>query len=164
MTLLFEPEDDLNGENWKKPLTKVASEVQKLFTLPKKIEVEVSFLPAEEMQVLNVDTRGINKVTDVLSYPCLNFEEAGVLVYDKTADVNPESGNLMMGSIVLCSDKIAEQAVEYGHSFMRELCYLFTHGLLHLLGFDHEKEEQQKAMREAEEKILEKLNLSIIKE
>lgn len=116
-------------------------------------EVEVNFVTEEEIRELNARTRDTDRVTDVLSYPMLN-EIRPFTRENYPFDVDPENGRVPLGSIVICRDVAARQAEEYGHSRDREETYLFVHGLLHLLGYDHMTEEDKSVMREAEERIL----------
>ncbi len=131
-------------------------EVKEAFGLPE-CEAELSFADEEEIRTLNREYRGVDAVTDVLSFPALEGKE-GKVVFSEF-DRNPETGKLMLGDVVLCRARAAEQAEEYGHSLEREIGYLELHSLLHLVGFDHMTEEDRRAMREAEEKILAKVGL-----
>ena len=116
-------------------------------------EVEISFFSEEEIRELNARTRGIDKITDVLSYPALEeIKEFNKQNYP--FDTDDETGRVFLGSIVICTRRAVAQAHEYGHSLQREMTYLFVHGLLHLLGYDHVEEEDKKLMRKYEELIL----------
>ncbi len=106
-------------------------------------EISVTFVEAEEIRELNRDYRDTDRVTDVLSFP--QFDDLNEL---------PEVGELCLGDVVICKDRAAEQAEEFGHSFEREIIYLFTHSILHLLGYDHMEEEEKKEMREREEEVM----------
>ena len=116
---------------------------------PDRCSVSVSFAMKDEIQKLNKAYRGIDKVTDVLSFP-----QYGSL------DEIPKEGDLLLGDVVICVEVALEQAREYGHSQERELLYLFTHSILHLLGYDHMNEEEKAAMREREEKVMEAIGLT----
>lgn len=116
-------------------------------------EVEVSFVSEEEIRELNARTRGVDKATDVLSYPMLE-KITDFTPKNYPFDTNPISGRVTLGSIVICEAVALRQAAEYGHSPEREKTYLFTHGLLHLLGYDHVEENDCRIMRAAEERIL----------
>ena len=116
-------------------------------------EVDVTLTDEETIRTLNAENRGVDSVTDVLSFPVMD----GVLPFDETAhedDRDPETGLFMLGDIVICHRRAEEQAEEYGHSLERELCYLFVHGLCHLFGFDHETDDQKAEMRAVEEAAL----------
>lgn len=126
--------------------------------LPFDIYVSVIITTKEEIRLLNLEQRNIDKPTDVLSFPYLEFDENYKLKgeIDKK-DLDPEYNAVCLGDMVICHDKIKEQAEEYGHSYERELSYLTVHSMYHLLGYDHETEELKKDMREKEEKILSEL-------
>ena len=128
---------------------------------PRKIEVYLSFVTSEEIKELNKNKRNIDEVTDVLSFPNLeNVFHEKINKKRYPMDVNPETKRIVLGDIIICLDKAKEQATEYGHSFNREVCYLFVHGLLHLLGYDHIDELDKNLMRGEEEYILSKFNLT----
>ena len=116
--------------------------------------VDVTMVSGEEIQTINRDNRKVDKVTDVLSFPMLDMHE-GVYNGDLNSEIEQTSGQIMLGDIIICYDKILEQAEEFGHSKEREMAYLATHSILHLLGFDHVDEGVMKAnMRKAEEEII----------
>ena len=123
--------------------------------------VEVSFVNNREIKKLNKSSRGIDKVTDVLSFQNLSDLNiaSSIRKRDFPYDIDPESGKIILGEIVIADAVMRSQAVEYGHSVERECCYLFLHGLLHLFGFDHVEDEGRAAMREAEEDILSSLKI-----
>ena len=121
---------------------------------------EVVIVDEGEIRRLNSEIRKIDKVTDVLSFPSLEGIR-GVRLSKKNYPTEvDEEGNLFIGSIAVCEKRCREQAEEYNHSYERELNYLITHGLFHLLGYDHETEEDKREMREREERVLTKLNLA----
>lgn len=127
-------------------------------------EVSIIFVDNEEIKRLNSEFRNIDRVTDVLSFPMLDYPE-GRLYKDVYPDFQfddsyLDEGKLVLGDIALCLERTEEQRIEYGHSFNREACYLLTHSILHLLGYDHMEENQKKVMRSREEEILNKFNLS----
>lgn len=121
---------------------------------------EVVIVDEEEILRLNSEMRNIQKVTDVLSFPSLEDIRGEFLSADDYADELDEEDNLFIGSIAVCEKRAKEQAEEYGHSFERELNYLVTHGVFHLLGYDHMTEEDKAEMRTREERVLKKLNLT----
>ncbi len=125
-----------------------------------RLAFEIVFVGEEEIRELNRDTRGMDKVTDVLSYPTLDGIKGKPLSKrDYPYDLD-EEGNLCVGSIAVCIKRAKEQAEEYGHSYKRELHYLIVHGVLHLLGYDHMTDEDKTEMREKEEEILQKLGIT----
>ena len=124
------------------------------------LAIELVFVDGEEIRRLNSETRGIDKVTDVLSYPALDgIKGQALYARDYPFDVD-EEGNLLIGSIAVCCERAKEQAEEYGHSYERELHYLIVHGIMHCLGYDHIEEEDKAEMREREEYILTKLGIT----
>ncbi|MDP4145881.1 MAG: rRNA maturation RNase YbeY [Bacillota bacterium] len=126
-------------------------------------EVSIIFIDNDEIKIINRENRNIDKVTDVLSFPMLEFEKDKVFkdIYLNYSfdDTFLDEGRLVLGDIALSLEKAEEQSVEYGHSFLREACYLTVHSVLHLLGYDHMDEEEKNVMRKREEEILGKFNL-----
>ena len=109
--------------------------------------VSVSFVTKDEIQALNAESRKVDAVTDVLSFPWRNFKGcAGGL----PAGISP----LPLGDIVLCPAKAVEQAEQYGHSLVREIAFLSVHSMLHLLGYDHMTKEDERQMFDRQEAIL----------
>lgn len=122
----------------------------------KREKCQVSIMLVDDMQIreINREYRGIDKATDVLSFPMLDGgEDEGI------SDMDLDTGELVLGDIVISLNRADEQSKEYGHSFEREVAYLTAHGMLHLLGYDHENEDERKIMRDREEAILGALNL-----
>lgn len=126
-------------------------------------EVSLVFVDNEEIRDINRDNRGIDRETDVLSFPMLDYEDKKVYKQcykDYDFDETYKDGeNLVLGDIVLSLEKSLEQSIEFNHSFERECCYLVVHSVLHLLGYDHMEEEDKKIMRKREEEILDILNI-----
>jgi probable rRNA maturation factor len=125
-------------------------------TAPFSADFEVSVMIADDRQIhsLNLEHRGIDKPTDVLSFPMISYERAGV-----PAEAVPKNEVCLLGDIVISAETAARQAEEYGHSFERELAFLTVHSMLHLFGYDHENEQDRVIMREKEEYILQKMGL-----
>ena len=109
----------------------------------------MTFVDMDEIHELNKMHRGVDRPTDVLSFP--QFEDV--------CEEAPEEGEICLGDVVICRDKAAEQAEEFGHSFEREILYLFVHSVLHLLGYDHMEENEKRFMRAQEEKIMEHIDV-----
>ncbi len=125
-----------------------------------KLSAEIWLVSEEEIRAVNARERGIDRVTDVLSFPAMDGIKGRRIRKKEHRDcLDMEQGTLYLGSIVICEKRAREQAEEYGHSFERELYYLAVHGLLHCLGYDHEREEDRREMREKEEKIMRRLDL-----
>lgn len=127
-----------------------AVESEDIFGLePERCEISVTFVQPDEIQSLNHAYRGIDRVTDVLSFP----------QFADLAEEVPEVGEICLGDVVICKDKAEEQAQEFGHAFEREIIYLFVHSVLHLLGYDHEAEADKKVMRQREEEIMQYMEI-----
>ncbi len=114
------------------------------------VELSVTFVDNDAIQQLNKEHRGLDKATDVLSFSQLEGEDEIVL---------PEDELLPIGDIVISLERCREQAEDYGHSFERELGFLVAHGMLHLLGYDHQSPEEEAAMTAKTEEILGELGL-----
>ncbi|MEF9992003.1 MAG: rRNA maturation RNase YbeY [Romboutsia sp.] len=111
-------------------------------------EVSLSFVDNKEIHQLNRDYRGVDRSTDVLSFPLLSDD----------FDIELEEESL--GDIVVSLERALEQSIDYNHSFEREVCFLICHSMFHLLGYDHDTEENTTEMRSKEEHILNKLNIT----
>ncbi|MBP0982435.1 MAG: rRNA maturation RNase YbeY [Oscillospiraceae bacterium] len=115
-------------------------------------EVSVTFVDNEGIRALNNEHRGIDRETDVLSFP---------LGDDDGYEIDPDNDAIMLGDIVISLERAAQQAEEYGHSYRREVAFLITHSLFHLLGYDHvNSEEEEKLMFGKQEKVLDKLGIT----
>ncbi len=133
-------------------LRKLAKAVYTILGQISYIKVELVFQDGDGIMQLNKTTRGVDSVTDVLSYPSLDGIKGRVLVPDD-CPTELEGKYIFLGSIVLCDEKIRAQAKEYGHSEEEEREYLIVHGLLHLFGYDHTNEQDKKEMRDKEKEI-----------
>lgn len=122
-----------------------------------KYEVSISFVNNEEIKSLNMKYRGMDKATDVLSFPMLEFTDEELSEEDEDAEYIDEE--IVLGDIVVSMEKALEQSKEYGHSFERELAFLLVHGMLHLLGYDHEDGASEGEMFDKQEEILKEMNL-----
>lgn len=112
-------------------------------------DVSLSFVDNKEIHELNKMYRGIDRATDVLSFPMLSDDEFEIELEEKS-----------LGDIVISLERAFEQSIDYNHSFEREVCFLVCHSMFHLLGYDHDTEENTKEMREKEEHILNKLSIT----
>ena len=117
------------------------------------LKAEIVFDNESDMRTLNFSERGIDKVTDVLSFPSMDRIKGKVLTPD-VCKTEMDGRYIFIGSIVLCDEKIKAQAKEFGHSQVRERNYLIMHGLLHLLGYDHMTAEDKYEMRNKEKEAL----------
>ncbi|MBW9155034.1 rRNA maturation RNase YbeY [Clostridium sp. FP2] len=127
-------------------------------------EVSVILIDNEEIKKINSKNRGIDKITDVLSFPMLDYPQNKVFKdvyidykFDQS-DLNDE--RLVIGDVALSLEKAKEQSEEFGHSFVRECAYLTVHSILHLLGYDHMEEDEKNIMRKREEEILSNFKIS----
>ena len=127
-------------------------------------EVSLSFVTKDEIKDLNKTYREVDSVTDVLSFPLIDFgpsrDYEKILSLNETESINPDTGEVMLGDIVVCEEKIVSQAAEYGHSVKREFAFLLCHSTLHLIGFDHIKEDERTEMEAMQKKIMEELSIT----
>ncbi len=144
----------------KAQLTAVENAMEGFIETDVVLGVELIFVPEDEIRRLNRETRAVDKVTDVLSYPTLDgIKGQSIYGADYPFDVD-ENGVLLIGSIAICNQRAKEQAIEYGHSYERELHYLLVHGIMHCLGYDHMTDDEKAEMREKEEFVLGKLGIT----
>ena len=130
---------------------------------PYEVEVNLLLTDNENIQIYNRENRNIDKSTDVLSFPNLFFEKESEFIIPKgmNADFfNPDTGNLILGDIIISVEKVTEQADEYGHSEKREFAFLVAHSMLHLSGYDHMTEEEAIVMEQKQEMILNELGIT----
>ncbi len=121
---------------------------------------DVLLTDEDYIQELNREARGVDSVTDVLSFPSFdNIRGLELHAADCPYDLD-DDGSIIIGSIAVCRKRCEEQAEEYGHSYERELNYLVTHGVLHLLGYDHMTDEDKAQMRALEEQVLARIGLT----
>lgn len=130
---------------------------------PYEAEVNVLLADDDEIRKMNKEFRGIDRPTDVLSFPMVSFAvPADFSGLKKAAPgyFDPDSGELLLGDIVISVDKVRSQAESYGHSPLREYAFLIAHSILHLFGYDHENEEDAQVMEEKQEAILTELGIT----
>ena len=127
-------------------------------------EVSVTLTDDEQIHALNKEHRGIDRPTDVLSFPLMDFDENGEAAeceFDFEYDDDGESGCALLGDIVISMERAKAQAEEYGHSLIREVAFLTAHSMLHLFGYDHvDDAEGERIMFEKQENILSSLGIS----
>ncbi len=117
------------------------------------LAVGLKFVDDEEIRKLNKEFRETDKVTDVLSFPMLEIK-AGEKIGKALSNLDLIEGEIYLGDIVVCKNKVYSQAKEYNQSRKKELCYLAVHSFLHLLGYDHQTKAQEKRMFSLAEKVL----------
>ncbi|HBZ03590.1 MAG TPA: rRNA maturation RNase YbeY [Lachnospiraceae bacterium] len=126
---------------------------------PYECEVSVTITDNDGIHTINLDERGIDAPTDVLSFPMLDFDNPNDLSYIEKYPqdyFNPETKDLLLGDIVISREKVDSQSAEYGHSDKRELAFLVAHSMLHLFGYDHMEDDERLVMEELQENILTK--------
>lgn len=128
---------------------------------PYEVEVNLLLTGEEEIHEMNNNFRQIDRPTDVLSFPMLEFETPGdfELFEEMDESFNPETGELVLGDIVICKEKVIQQADAYGHSIQREFAFLIAHSMLHLFGFDHMVDDEREEMEAKQREILEKIQI-----
>ena len=129
---------------------------------PYECEVNLTLTDNEGIREINRTYREIDKPTDVLSFPLINYEKAGdfsALEENYDDNFNPDTGEIMLGDIIISIEKVKEQADSYGHSIEREFAFLILHSMLHLFGYDHMTEEEAVIMEEKQKIILDKMKI-----
>lgn len=126
------------------------------------VEVNLTLTNNEGIHIINKEYRQIDRPTDVLSFPLLSYDKPGDFSFleDENEDnFNPDTGEVMLGDIIISVEKVFEQADEYGHSPRREFAFLITHSMLHLFGYDHMEPDEAAVMEAKQRAILEGLNI-----
>lgn len=166
MTLIFEheaaqalplPEEELAGQ-----VIEAALEHE---GCPYETQISLTVTDSGAIREMNRDFRGIDAPTDVLSFPMLSFQAPGDFSFAEENELlfecfDPESGELLLGDIVVNADRVRSQAEEYGHSLKREYAFLIAHSMLHLLGYDHETPQEAAQMEQCQEEILAGLRIT----
>ena len=165
MTFYVENEVDADfGFNIEEVATSVAKTVLETEGCDADIEVGLTITDNDGIHELNKEFRGIDSPTDVLSFPNVSYESAGyfsVLSGEQRDDLlDPDTGKIMFGDIVINEDRVRSQADDYGHSIKREFAFLVAHSMLHLCGYDHMEEEEAKVMEKKQEDVLGKLGIT----
>ena len=124
---------------------------------PYECEINLTIVDNDTIREINKEAREIDKATDVLSFPMLEYLNPGDFSdKDNEINFNPESGELILGDIIISYDKVIDQSSEYGHSKKREFAFLVAHSMLHLFGFDHMTEDERLDMENRQNEILNK--------
>lgn len=143
--------------------TKVMEEVLDSEGCPYEAVINVLLTDNAGIREYNKEYRKIDKATDVLSFPNLEYEDPADFskAEEQQADCfDPDSGELVLGDIIISMDKVKEQAESYGHSQLREFAFLVAHSMLHLCGYDHMEEEEAAIMEEKQKRVLEVLQIT----
>ena len=164
MTFYVENETDVTFPfDVEEIVEKVALAVLDAEQCPYEVELNVLLTDNAGIHEYNRQYRQIDRETDVLSFPNVDFAEPGDFEIDEDREADyfdPDSGELILGDIIISVDKVAEQAESYGHSLKREFAFLVAHSMLHLSGYDHMKPEEAAVMEAKQEQILSGLGIT----
>ncbi len=129
---------------------------------PYEAEIDILLTDNDAIHEINREERGIDAPTDVLSFPMLEFETPGDFSFCEEDDTlfHPDTGELLLGDMVISLDKVKAQAKEYGHSEKRELAFLVAHSMFHLMGYDHMEDAERLVMEEKQEAVLTALGIT----
>lgn len=158
MTLQIENETDLKPDfDYEKEAERIINFTLDYLDCPYETEINLTLTDNDGIREANNSFRSIDKVTDVLSFPLVDYIEPACFdgIEDRAEDYfNLDTGELMLGDILICVPRMYEQAEEYGHSVLREFCFLIVHSMLHLFGYDHMEEDERLVMEELQRNIL----------
>lgn len=164
MTFYAENETSFEFDfEWKAVYQEVALAVLDSEGCPYETEVNLLLTDNEGIQEFNKETRNIDAPTDVLSYPNVEYDVPGnfdIAEEQEAGCFNPDSGELILGDIIISVDKVIDQANEYGHSPKREFAFLVAHSMLHLSGYDHMTPEEEQEMIKKQEMVLNTLGIT----
>lgn len=163
MSLYIETETEVPFSfDWEKLAEEVIDFSMEQEGFPYEAEVNLTLTDNAGIHEINKSYREIDRPTDVLSFPMLSYEKAGdfsKLEEDYDDNFNPDTGEIMLGDIIISVDKVREQAESYGHSEKREFAFLIVHSMLHLFGYDHMTPEEAAVMESKQNEILNKMNI-----
>ncbi|MCR5584785.1 MAG: rRNA maturation RNase YbeY [Lachnospiraceae bacterium] len=166
MSIIFETEVELNElQDFDVPaeIERVVNACVDYLKCEYEVQVNVLITDNDAIHQMNLENRGIDRPTDVLSFPMIEWETPGKCNFSEEDEIllcDPDSGELMLGDIVISLDKVLEQSSEYGHSRKRELLFLIAHSMLHLFGFDHEDESEREEMERMQKEILDSVGVT----
>lgn len=164
MTILVENEANRGLDfDYEEVIEAVINKTLETENCPYETEINVLLTGNEEIHEANKEFRGIDRPTDVLSFPMVDYDFSSDFSYveeNPESYINPETDELLLGDIMISVDKVYEQADEYGHSRKREFAFLIAHSMLHLLGYDHIDEAERKVMEVKQEAILDALGIT----
>ena len=163
MSLFIEEEGEIRLPfDIKETAESVVSVALEVEQCPYEAEVNLLLTTDEEIHRMNLEFRQIDRPTDVLSFPMIEYGRPGDFsgIDEERDDIfNPESGELLLGDIVISKNKVLSQAEQYGHEPKREYAFLIAHSMLHLFGYDHMEEEERHIMEERQRIIMQKVNI-----
>ncbi len=166
MTILMENEVDASFDfEYEKLLEEVIIQALDYEKCPYECEINLTFTDDDGIRIINSEFRGLDIPTDVLSFPMVEYETPADfenLDSDENFAMyfNPESGELLLGDIVISVERAKLQAKEYGHSLKREICFLTAHSMLHLMGYDHMTDDERVIMEKKQDEILNILGIT----
>lgn len=163
MTIHFDYEASVQPDiDYKALISRVIEECLDYTKCPYETEISILLTDDNEIKAINKQFRGLDKATDVLSFPAIEYEFAGDfsdLENQLEGNFNPETGELILGDIVISVDRAIEQAENYGHSITREIAFLTAHSMFHLMGYDHMTDEERIEMEKKQEEVLDRLEI-----
>lgn len=163
MTICIEAEIEIDFPfDYEKLANRVISYTIEREAFPFEAEVNLTLVDEESIRAINREHRKIDASTDVLSFPLLSYEQAGDFsgIEEEAEDnFNPDTGEALLGDIVICVPKVYAQAKEYGHSARREFAFLIVHSMLHLFGYDHMTPEEASLMEMKQKVLLQEMNI-----
>lgn len=149
--------------NYEELLTRVMEECLDYEECPYETEISLLLTDNEQIRQINKEFRNIDGATDVLSFPAIELQTPGDFSdLEEAAEdyFHPETGELILGDIVISVERALSQAEEFGHSLIREMAFLTAHSMLHLMGYDHMEEEEREVMEAKQEEILQRLGIT----
>lgn len=162
MTIILEQEYDKDlGIDYREIAEKIINHALDYEKCPYEVEISLTLTDNSTIHEINKEYRQMDKPTDVLSFPLIEYEVPGNFDFleDEDSCFNPDTGELMLGDILISLDKVLEQANEYGHSVTREYAFLIAHSMLHLMGYDHMSADEATIMENKQNEILNALNI-----
>ena len=164
MTVTIERESDIPLPFSEQEVAEaVISETLDYEDCPYEVQVNIILTTNDEIQQINLEQRGVDAPTDVLSFPMIEYaypSDFTVLEADGMSSFDPDTGELILGDIVISVDKVIEQAEKYDHGVKREYAFLIAHSMLHLFGYDHMDEVERENMEFRQDEILNRLNIT----
>lgn len=164
MTITIERESDIPLPFSEQEVAEaVISETLDYEDCPYEVQVNIILTSNDEIQQINLEQRGIDAPTDVLSFPMIEYaypSDFSVLESDGFDSFDPDTGELILGDIVISVDKVIEQAEKYNHGVKREYAFLIAHSMLHLFGYDHMDEVEREHMEFKQDEILNRLGIT----
>lgn len=160
MTILLEKETDISFEiAYEKIAEEVVQAALDYVECPYECEVNILLTDNEGIQETNKDMRNIDAPTDVLSFPMIDFQSEGdfSIVENDISLFNADTGELLLGDIMISLEKVKEQAEQFNHSLTREYAFLIAHSVLHLSGYDHIEDDERIRMERIQDEILQRI-------